>query len=315
MGDTRSLADRREPTRMVLCLLPGIGNSFWNVVINAIEAVVIRAGYGIVFGDARGDPVREAHYDRMVRSGAFDGVILLNGRLPSPDFADLDSRFPIVLGWNDVPEAETLPVYDIADREAARSMTDLLIAAGHRRIAHITGNPSNVGARERVLGYRDALAAAGIAVDESLIWPGTFSYVAGAKGVERFLATADRPTAIFAASDEVAVGCIKGLKEAGLSVPADVSVAGFDGVDFSAMYDPALTTVIQPRAELGRLVAERLVQRMSDVPPATGERRTRLSCTLVLRESVGPVGSADVAALRAFVSGPAAAGRREAASR
>jgi LacI family repressor for deo operon, udp, cdd, tsx, nupC, and nupG len=297
---------RARSTKMVLALLPGLGNSFWNVIINAVEEVLTEAGYGVIFGDTRNDPWRENHYDQLVRGGQVDGVLLFTGRLPRDSFALLDRTIPITLVCNEVPGLEDLPLFGINNREAARAMTEHLIARGHRRIAHIAGPATNPEAVARVHGYCDALTAAALAVQDDLIWPGNFNFAAGAKAAEHFLAMDDRPTAIFAASDEIAIACIKGLKDGGHAVPDDVSVAGFDGIDYSAMYDPALTTVLQPRAELGRLAAENLVHRMARETPAEPPRQTRLPCTLLIRDSV---------AAPPAVSGRAARVRRAEASR
>jgi len=302
---------RAQSTKMVLALLPGLGNSFWNVIINAVEEVLTEAGYGVIFGDTRNDPWREAHYDQLVRGGQVDGVLLLTGRLPREGFALLDRRVPITLVCNSLPGLDDLPLFEVDNRDSARAMTEFLIGRGHRRIAHIAGQAGNPEAAERIRGYADALVAAGIGFDESLVWPGAFSFASGAEAAGRFLATPERPSAIFSASDEMAIGCIKALKDAGLSVPADVSVCGFDGIDYSAMYDPALTTIIQPRAELGRLAAENLVARMRRGAPAMAATRTRIRCTLAVRDSVGPGPFAGCEA----VSGPAAPARRAEASR
>lgn len=303
---------RARSTKMVLALLPGLGNSFWNVIINAVEDVLTDYGYGVIFGDTRNDPLRENHYDRLVRGGQVDGVLLFTGRLPRAGFALLDRTIPITLVCNEVPGCTDLPLFEINNREAARMMTGHLIERGHRRIAHVTGPASNPEAAERIRGYLDALAAASLPADDSLIWPGGFDPASGIRTIERFFAMADRPTAIFAGSDESAIGCIKALKDGGLSVPRDVSVAGFDGIEYSAMYDPALTTVLQPRAELGRLAGENLVNRMNRDIPRTPPKRTRLPCTLLIRDSVGPgpAGSG-----RKPVSASVARGRKAEASR
>src|SRR5258708_4474573 len=165
---------RSKSTKMVVSLLPGLGNSFWNVIINAVEEVLTEAGYGVIFGDTRNDPVREDHYDRLVRSGQVDGVLLFTGRLPRAGFALLDRTIPITLVCNAVPDCADLPLFEINNREAARLMTEHLIARGHRRIAHITGPADNPEAAERIRGYREALAAAGLARDDGLIWQGGF---------------------------------------------------------------------------------------------------------------------------------------------
>ncbi|MBN8994055.1 MAG: LacI family DNA-binding transcriptional regulator [Rhizobiales bacterium] len=278
---------RARSTKTVLVLLPGLGNSFWNVIINSLEDVLSEHGYGVIFGDTRNDPEREAHYERLVRSGQVDGLLLFTGRLPHPDFIQLDRTIPITLVSNEVPGCPDLPLIGIDNRAAAAEMTRYLIGRGHRRIAHLTGPHGHPEAAERIKGYRDALAGAGIAHDEALIWPGGFDPASGRRGAERFFALADRPTAVFAASDEGALGLIKALKDRGLSVPEDVSVAGFDGIEYSGIYDPALTTVLQPRSELGRLAGENLVKRMDRSAPPPPPARTHLACTLLIRDSVG----------------------------
>ena len=109
---------------------------------------------------------------------------------------------------------------------------------------------------------------------------------------------ADRPTAVFAANDESAIGFIKAVRDAGLSVPGDVSVAGFDDIGYAALFDPGLTTMRQPRAELGRVAAEILVRRMTCAGGPPPPRITRLPCTLVVRESVVPLHAPTAAAAR-----------------
>jgi LacI family repressor for deo operon, udp, cdd, tsx, nupC, and nupG len=277
---------RSRSTKMVLALLNGIGNVFYTPILNALEEVLFEAGYGVVMGDTRNDPGHEAHYDRLVRSGQVDGVLLLAGHLPSADFAELDRTVPITLICRDIPDG-ALPVFETANRDAARRMIDHLVGVGHHRIAHVTGPRNNVEARDRIIGYRDGLSAAGIAVDETLIWDGSFDLAGGATAARHFLAMSERPTAVFCGNDHAAIGFIKTARDAGLSIPCDVSVAGFDDIEYSALYEPALTTMRQPRAELGRLAAEQLVRRMSGEAVAT-QRRTRLACTLIVRESVAP---------------------------
>ena len=278
---------RARSTKMVLALLNGIGNSFYTAILNAVEETLFEADYVMLIGDTHGEPGRESHYDRLVRSGQVDGVLLFSGRLPHSGFAELGGGVPITLICNDIPEID-LPVVEIANRDAARTVVAYLIAAGHRRIAHIAGPQANIEAGERVLGYREALAAAGLPIDEGLIWAGDFRSQSGAEAARRFLAADPRPTAVFAANDESAIGFIKAVRDAGLAVPRDVSVVGFDDIGYAGLFDPGLTTMHQPRAELGRIAAEILVRRMGgDSNPAP--RRTRLPCTLMVRDSVAPV--------------------------
>ena len=294
--------------RVVLALMPGLGNSFWNVIINATEDVLIRAGYGVIFGDTRGDPVREAHYERLLRSGHVDGLILFNPRPASAPRLLAIGR-PSVVVFNDTAELDRIPIFGVANRDAAATMTEYLIGLGHRRIAHISGPPGNGDAAERLRGYGDALAAAGIPLDPGLVWSGAYSFVSGAKAAQRYLNLAgERPTAIFAASDEMAIGCIAALREAGIEVPGGVSVAGFDGIDLSAMYEPPLTTMLQPRAELGRLATEDLVRQLGGGPVRPCD--IRLACRLVVRQSVAPVGRDGPGARQRTAGGAARSGSR-----
>jgi LacI family repressor for deo operon, udp, cdd, tsx, nupC, and nupG len=239
-----------------------------------------------VVSDILGSAKKEPNIARQLERAEFDGAILFTGRIPGGiDVGRDGSRVPLVLVCNDIPDNVDLPVFDVANRDAARQLISYLISIGHRRIAHIRGPKGNIEAAERLAGYCEGLAAAGIAVAEDLIWEGDFYLGSGIAAAGRYLACAERPTAVFAGNDQMAMGFITELKHAGISVPGDVSVAGFDDVEFSVIFDPPLTTMHQPRAELGRLAAVELLQRMHgtglDAPPA----RVRLDCELVIRSS------------------------------
>ena len=283
---------RARSTKMVLALLNGIGDSFFTEILNSVEEVLFEAGYGMVMGDTRGDTAREIHYDRLVRSGQVDGVLLFTGRLPAERVADIDASVPLTLVCNDIPEL-SVPFVESANRDAARTLTGYLIGIGHRHIGHITGPDRGPEADDRLAGYRDALEAAGIAFDPRLVWQGNYVAESGAEAArQQFLPMVDRPTAVFAANDETAIGFIKAVRDAGLSVPADVSVAGFDDIGYAALFDPGLTTMHQPRAELGRIAAQILVRRMTGTSGPPPPRITRLPCPLVVRESVAPLPAA-----------------------
>ncbi|MEJ0011222.1 MAG: LacI family DNA-binding transcriptional regulator [Bauldia sp.] len=282
-ASARSL--RARSTKMALALINGIGDSFYTAILNAIESTLFEAGYGLVMGDTRGTPGREKHYDQLVRSGQVDGVLLFSGRLPQQGFDSLAGQIPILLICNDIPELGELPVIEVANRDAAFQMVQYLISLGHRSIAHVTGPVNNVEAKERLRGVHEAAIASGLAPEDLIVWEGSFSFEAGTAAAQRFLALPVRPTAVFCASDQVAIGFIKAIRDAGLSVPEDVSVAGFDDIEYANLLSPALTTMRQPRAELGRRAAEHLVLRMSGDRKSMPQR-TRLPCTLVIRDSV-----------------------------
>jgi LacI family repressor for deo operon, udp, cdd, tsx, nupC, and nupG len=282
-ASARSL--RARTTKMALALINGIGDSFYTSILNAIESTLFESGYGLVMGDTRGAPSREKHYDHLVRSGQVDGVLLFSGRLPQRGFDDLNRSIPILLICNDIPELQSLSVIEVANRDAAFEMIQYLVNLGHNHVAHITGPLTNIEAQERLRGVREAATAFNLGPDRITIWEGAFSVEAGAATARRFLAMKNRPTAVFCASDQVAIGFIKTIRDAGVSVPEDVSVAGFDDIEYASLLSPALTTMHQPRAELGRLAAQQLIMRMRGDRKGVVER-TRLPCSLVIRDSV-----------------------------
>ncbi|MGH6925954.1 MAG: LacI family DNA-binding transcriptional regulator [Propylenella sp.] len=278
---------RARSTKIVLVLVPGMSNTFFTPILNAIEDTLWAAGYGMIMGDTGHSAEKEAHYVRLVRSGQVDGVILFTGRLPRDEGGVLaPGQVPMALVCNEIPGEDGVSVFDVANRVAARAAVDFLLASGHRRIAHISGPTDNVEAIARQQGYRDALRAAGLAMDGAYVWEGGFRFDSGIAGGVRYLKLARRPTAVFAAADDAAIGFIRTVRRAGVRVPEDVSVIGFDDIDSAELIDPPLTTMRQPRAELGRAAAQDLVNRMvtggADLPTS----RLRLACELIERASV-----------------------------
>ena len=266
----------------VLALIPRLGSPFFTPFLEAVTDLISEAGYCITVGDLNGSRRKEEHYARALRDGSFAGAILFTGRVPGVGIAETDARprsVPMVLACNEIDGASRLPVFDVANRKAAQEIVTYLLGLGHRRIAHIRGPSANVEAERRFRGYQDALEAAGLGVEQDLVWEGDFYLRSGAAVAGRFLASADRPTAVFSANDQMAMGFITEIKAAGFVVPRDVSVAGFDDIEYSAIFDPPLTTMRQPREEIGRLAAIELLQRMansrqSEDPPR--RVRTRL---------------------------------------
>jgi LacI family repressor for deo operon, udp, cdd, tsx, nupC, and nupG len=281
---------RARSTNIVLALVPGMSNTFFTPILNAIEDALSAAGYGMIIGDTRGTPQKESHYTRFIRAGQVDGVILFTGHLPRDGELSPDSdRVPIALVCNEIVGDRRFSVFDVDNRDAARRATLHLIEAGHRHIGHIGGAADNVEASERLKGFRDALAGAGLEVDEAAVWGGGFRFENGVEAAHRFLALRRRPTAVFAAADDGAIGFIRTVRDAGLRTPEDVSVVGFDDIDYASVIDPPLTTMRQPREELGRLAAEDLLARMGRDTPHFPPRSARLRCELVERASVARI--------------------------
>jgi LacI family repressor for deo operon, udp, cdd, tsx, nupC, and nupG len=279
---------RSQKTYMVLVVLPDLSNTFFSKILRGIEETLFEAGYGMIISDLDGSPEKEAHFAAFTAAGRVDGAILLNGHLfgQSREGEGQPARItiPLVALCEAIPGAD-IPQIEIDNRAAASRMTQHLASLGHRRIAYVSGPPSNILERERFLGFKDGLQAAGLPFDPALVIPGDYTIETGVAAGRDIVARADRPTAVFCTSDEMAIGLMRTLFSAGLRVPEDISVAGFDDIEFAAVAEPALTTIHQPRRELGQAAATVLIDLLQGRP---APERIRLETELVIRDSVGP---------------------------
>ncbi|MDP8919768.1 MAG: LacI family transcriptional regulator [Pseudomonadota bacterium] len=280
---------RSQKTYMVLVVLPDLSNTFFSKILRGIEETLFEAGYGMIISDLDGSPAKEAHFAAFTAAGRVDGAILLNGHLfgQSREGEGQPARItiPLVALCEAIPGAD-IPQIEIDNRSAAARMTQHLASLGHRSIAYVSGPSSNVLERERFHGFRDGLAAAGLPYDPALVIPGDYTIEAGVAAGEDLVGRSARPTAVFCTSDEMAIGLMRTLLSAGLRVPGDISVAGFDDIEFAAVAEPSLTTIHQPRRELGQAAATALIDLLQG---RTTPKRIRLDTELVIRDSVAPL--------------------------
>ena len=174
------------------------------------------------------------------------------------------------------------------DKRGARELTEYILDRGHTRIGFISGHPEHGAAMRRLAGFREAHDRRGIPIDDRLVTRGLFTFSSGADTVGKLLSLKDRPTAVFAANDDMAAGVVFRAHEMGLDIPNDLSVAGFDDTAIARYIYPGITTVHQPLDEMIRASVEHLVKRAQkrngDAPESLSKR---FSCRLVVRESVG----------------------------
>ncbi len=227
------------------------------------------------------------HQDRayleLVRAKHIDGMILLTPRLDDAALAKLeDSDVPTVL-MGRVDNSSLFSV-DVDNRAAAKMAVNYLIQLGHTRIACITNAPASYSATpERVLGYKEALAEAGIRIDEALIFYADFDPQSGFDCTQALLQSGKEFTAIFVASDNVAMGVKAALRAAGKKIPDDVSIIGFDDIPWAQYSDPPLTTIRLPAQNLSSEACLLLLQLMSGARPE--QRHVVLDTELVVRKS------------------------------
>lgn len=239
----------------VVVLVPNITNPFFSQVIQAIEDRAQQKGYAVLLGDTRESSKREQEYINRVETRLADGVIQL--RPQSMNYT------PGAIPWvTACASRETLgPSVRIDDVAAARIIVDHLIGLGHTRIGVITGPKDNPHTIERLEGYHLSLAAAGIQAEQELVTEGDFTMWSGQNATHKFFQMKQRqPTAIFSMNDEMAIGAIQTVRSKGLSVPDDISIAGFDDITYAKYWDPGLTTIAQPAEELGRISMDLLLR-------------------------------------------------------
>ncbi len=266
---------RLQRSRQLLVLLPTIANPFFAEVVQGIEEEAAAAGFGVLVGSTENDPRREATLARQLLTGGVDGLVLLTGRIPE-GLAEQAAAGQLVAVSETIPGSR-LPTIAIDNEAAAAAAVAHLLGLGHRRIAHIGGPPGNVLTAQRARGWRRALAQGGI--EEPPVF-GDFTMASGEAAMAALLARTPCPTAVFCANDEMAIGAMKAARAAGLRVPRDLSLVGFDDISFAAFTDPPLTTIRQPRREFGRAAVIALLHRRT--------RRQPIRHDLIVRASTAP---------------------------
>lgn len=275
-------SSRGERERNILIALNDIANPFFSDVVSAVAEVAQEGGYGVLIGNTFSRPDIERRIAQTFLAGTVEGLVIQTGHVPKelarvPDLARRAVAVAVPI------EGSGLTTIGIDEFAAASEAVTYLIALGHRDIAHIAGPPAPTNA-DRERGYRSAMAQAGLSVDPSRIVPGNNTMRSGQEAAMVLLSRLPTPTAIFCGNDEMAIGAITICKQKGLRVPQDISIVGFDDVDIAEFYDPPLTTVRQPRRELGRRAMVELLSLLEDNEREAGERIV-LPHTLVVRGS------------------------------
>ena len=268
-------------------LVPDVTEPFYGRIVEGVDRVTYEAGFNLVLYLTHADRRREIAALEQIRQGRVDGLIVMIRKAKGDAVIELKKQgVPLVLLLQEI-RGSGIDSVRVDNLEGALTAVRHLIGGGHRRIALITGPSLAPDARERERGYKLALEQAGIAYDPRLVVRGDFSFASGAKAAEKLLSlsASERPTAIFAANDHMAMGAIKQLSGKGISVPQEMAVVGFDDLAPAAYFRPALTTVRQPIEESGRQAAELLIGRIRGT--VRESREIILKTELVVRESCG----------------------------
>ena len=241
--------------------------------------------YQLLLSLFNGPVGREEMYQRVLRHGYLDGVLVASTSLDDPLISNLlRDQIPFVSVGRHTDKR--VHYVDVDNVGGARTAVEHLIRLGHRRIATITGRLDMIAGQDRLEGYRQALQARSIPVEEDLIVEGDFSESSGVMGIQRLLPAS--PDAVFVASDMMAIGALKALRQAGWQVPHDIALIGFDDIPAASVIEPALTTVRQPIERMGSMAVDLLLSVLENSSEEEAPaHRIILPTELVVRASCG----------------------------
>lgn len=279
-------------------IVPSVANPFWGEFVRATEDAALVKGYGVLVGSSERLPDREQLYAEAMFGHGIRAIVFGSSPVSIGYLAPLTERGVHIVAFDrrfyagDFPGIDSVTIDNV---RAGRLVTEFLIDLGHRRIGFLSAPIKTASRRDRLEGYRDALGAAGIPFDQSLVWQGTKDSafgdfegaVVGQTGAATLLTRPDRPTAIISINDFYALGACAGARQLGLSVPEDVSIVGFDDTAFAALAQPALTTIRQPIPAMAEAAVELLVSKL-EANEHTDHIEREFPPELVVRDSTAP---------------------------
>ncbi|MEK8130311.1 LacI family DNA-binding transcriptional regulator [Paenibacillus filicis] len=283
----RGLINKR--TQTIGVLLPKVSVQFSSDILQGIGEYAQSHDYSVIVCNTDADGSRTLKYLQVLREKQVDGIIYTSEVL-KPEYYEVIQamKIPVVLVASESPYA-SVPYVKVNDWQASYDAVTYLIGKGHRRIAMISGTEKDpIAGRPRVQGYLKALADHGIPFDSKYLVHGNFLFDGGYRGMEEILQKAPEVTAVFAASDETALGVLSAAAKHGVKVPQDLSLVGYDNVKLAQMSVPALTTVQQPLFAMGQVAAAKLI---SMIMTGVVAENQLVPHSIVERETVGTIGN------------------------
>jgi LacI family repressor for deo operon, udp, cdd, tsx, nupC, and nupG len=278
---------RRKQAGAIVVLVPNIGNPFFSQILAGVETTASKAGLNVLIADTRQPRAQEGQLREYLDNNRADGILVLDGALQDSFFIAANRARPPVVFACEWCEGTKLPSIRFDNEGGAALAVEHLADLGHTRIGHLLGPLGNVLTYARLRGVNEALKRRNLPIEKDWFFDGDFSLAAGARAAQRWLALPERPTAVTASNDEMACGFMSELHRHGVEVPRDVSVVGFDDIDIAERFIPALTTIHQPRFQIGEIAAAELISLIRSPDRAPGEApATRvLEATLIVRSS------------------------------
>jgi LacI family transcriptional regulator len=285
-GVARSL--RMKRTRTLGLIITDIQNPFFPELVQAADSAARGLNYSIILGSAAYDERRAMHYLDLMVDRRVDGLIIASSQISEQSWQWLiGSPVPVVV-VNAEPSGLPVPVITSDNTGGTRMAVEHLVSLGHRRLAYIRGHEGFTADLPRIEGFRRACADAGIAAADTVEIRGDGQFEGGERAMAEILAGGCEVTGVVCHNDVTAIGAMRAIRASGRRVPLHVSVVGCDDIAAASWVVPALTTVAQQKAEMGRMAVERLAAALDD-PEHAGETETiRIPMILKVRESTGP---------------------------
>lgn len=257
----RGLASKRTTT--VGVIIPDISRIFYAELARGIEDIATMYKYNIILCNSDQNKDKEIHLINTLLEKQVDGIVFMGGQITEEHVEEFKrSPVPIVLSATIDPKKE-FPSVNINYEEAAYDAVKFLIDNGHTKIGMLTGSLEDpVNGYQKYSGFKKAMEEANLHLSDDYVVVGDYTYDSGIEAMDDFLSLSERPTAIFAGTDEMALGIIHGAQDRGLHVPDDIEVVGFDNTRLAAMVRPTLTTVVQPMYDMGAVSMRLLTKYM-----------------------------------------------------
>jgi LacI family transcriptional regulator len=287
----RSLRSKR--TRTLALVLTDITNPFWTTVARGVEDAASEEGYHVIFCNTDESASKQESYLEAMIQKQVDGILLVPARSKESPIKFLHQQnVQVVLLDRRLPDMEA-DVVRCDSNGGAYQLVQLLLKLGHRRIAILSGPSGVSSADDRVAGYQHALQEVGLETKDQLIIYGEFSLESGYQMTHDLLAMTPRPTALFASNNFIAIGALKALHDAGVTVPEEMSVVGFDDLPAAIVVEPFLTVAFQPAYEMGRRATKRLLECL-DGQVTDGIQEIVLPVSIIERKSTQAVTEGDI---------------------
>lgn len=258
----RGLASKKTTT--VGVIIPDISSIFFAELARGIEDIATMYKYNIILSNSDQNKDKELHLLNTMLGKQVDGIVFMGGNITEEHVEEFKkSPVPIVLAAT-MEESNQTPSVNIDYKQASFDAVKGLLDAGHKEVAFVSG-PLNdlINQSQKLAGYREAIESAGLSFKEELVIEGDYSYDSGIEAYEKIEELPKQPTAVFVATDEMALGVIHGAQDAGKSIPTDLEVIGFDNTRLATMVRPQLTTVVQPMYDIGAVAMRLLTKYMN----------------------------------------------------